>query len=123
MGLAKRAAIFFVRPTYKRVFERPLWWFLAIVKTFFFAETSERLVTIENRLTALEKLQGIEEQLRRLNEINAAQWDAIEQLLLAMFRQPDSRIVESGGGVDASQHAALSSATELNQANGPRTLR
>jgi hypothetical protein len=39
-----------------------------------------------------QRLVAIEERLRAMEANNAAQWDALEQLLLAMFRQPEARV-------------------------------
>ena len=86
MGFVKRVVIFFARPIYKGLIERPLWWFLARVKGFFFAETMDRLTAIEARLTALEK----REDFNRIEAHTAAQWDAVEQLLLALIESAPS---------------------------------
>jgi hypothetical protein len=75
-----------LRPIYKAFFERPLWWFLGKVKAFFLAEIGPQIESTESRLAA------IEERLRSMEANNAAQWDALEQLLLALFRQPEVRI-------------------------------
>ena len=116
MGLAKKIA----RPIYRRVFEKPLWWFLAKVKIFFISELSERVLEIENQL---HKLDNIEEHLRRMEASNAAQWDAMEQLLLAMFAQREPRISESDWKDSASQHIAVQGTVEVNQINGPNAIR
>src|SRR5665213_3876787 len=81
MRLVKRV----LRPVYRLFFERPLWWFLARVKGFFLAEIGVQIEQTAQRVTA------IEEQLRAAEASNAAQWDALEQLLLAMFRVPEVR--------------------------------
>lgn len=117
MGLLRRAGGPLVRPVYKAVAEGPLWWFLAKVKAFFFAETSERLLAIENRLATLEKVE------RQIEAGNAAQWDALEQLLLAMYRQPECR----NGVPDKVAHDTWlptpSTPKESNRVNGPNTVR
>ena len=124
MGLLEKVGVSVVRPFYRTFFEKPLWWFLAKVKAFFFAETSERLLRIENRLAALEKPESIEELFRRTEASNAAEWDALEQLLLALYRQPESRRpLELGKENSVSQHAAIASAAEINRVNGPHTIR
>lgn len=103
MSAVKRLATVFARPIYRAFFEKPLWWFLARVKAYLFAEvgtqlgdigdflakTGVQMATIERRLTE------VEERLRIAETTNAAQWDAIEQLLLALFRQPEAQTVES----------------------------
>ena len=121
MGLGKRLAIYTVRPIYRKFFERPLWWFLSKVKAFFFAETSERLLILEHKLDRLEKLGNIDERVRSAEVSNSAQWDVLEQLLLAMFRQPELRI--SDWQSSAQQHTATSDETEVTRVNGPNTLR
>ena len=75
-----------LRPIYKGLFERPLWWFLARVKVFFLAEIGPQLESTGHRLAA------IEERLRSAEANNAAQWNALEQLLLALFRQPTEHL-------------------------------
>jgi hypothetical protein len=65
-----------LRPVYKHLFERPLWWFLAKVKAFFLAEISVQIAAIEERL-------------RTMDANNATEWNAVEQLLLSLFRQPE----------------------------------
>jgi hypothetical protein len=86
-----------LRPIYKRFFERPLWGFLGRVKNFFMAETEQRLAAIEER--------------QRLAEANnAAQWDALEQLLLALFRQPEIRMDPNESGPPRDEAMSTSSA-------------
>jgi len=82
MRLVKRV----LRPFYRLLVERPLWWFLSRVKTYFLTEVEGQLQQTGQRLTA------IEERLRAMEANNAAQWDGLEQLLLAMFRQPEARV-------------------------------
>jgi hypothetical protein len=118
--LGTRAIIYVARPIYRKLFERPLWWFLAKVKDFFFAETSQRLVTIENRLAAL---QGLQDAFRQMEANNAAQWAAIEQLLLAMLRQPQSRIVSAEQTPISAYTPAALSRPEANLVNGPNIIR
>jgi hypothetical protein len=81
MSLVKRA----LRPFYRLLVERPLWWFLSRVKAYFLAEVGVQIEQTGQRLAA------IEERLRAMEANNAAQWDGLEQLLLAMFRQPEAR--------------------------------
>ena len=126
MGFVKSLAISIIRPIYRALFERPLWWFLSKVKDYFFAETNLQLESIERRLAQLEgrptagkdeeQWSSLHSRLRSLEASgvaqqgsNAAQWDAIEQLLLAMFRQPEVVRVEtavSSGISDGSQPVA-----------------
>jgi hypothetical protein len=123
MGLAKRATIYVGRPIYRTFFEQPLWWFLSKVKAFFFTETAERLLIMEHKLDRLEKLGNIDERLRNAEVINAAQWDALEQLLLAMFRQRESRISDSGREDSTPQYTPICDATGSDRVNGPNALR
>ena len=122
MGLAKRATIYVGRPIYRTFFEQPLWWFLSKVKAFFFTETTERLLIMEHKLDRLEKLGEIEERLRSAEASNAAQWDALEQLLLAMFRQSEFRGANLENDASSPRHTAISSATELSGVNGPNNI-
>jgi hypothetical protein len=121
MGLGKRAAVYVARPIYRKLFERPLWWFLAKVKVFFLAEISQRILMIENKLDKLEKLGSIEECLRSAEVSNVAQWDAIEQLLLAIIRQPELRRAHLEEDLGSFQNT--STATELNRVNDPNNIR
>jgi hypothetical protein len=112
------------RPIYRAFFERPIWWFLGKVKNFFFAETSIRLENIERRL-AEDSSNGngfaaIEERLRVAEANNAAQWDAIERLLLALFQQPEARALDSARDAEVQN---LSATAEANGVNGPHNIR
>jgi hypothetical protein len=89
-----------LRPIYKLFLERPLWWFLARVKAFLLAEIGPQLESNGHRLTA------IEGRLRSAEGNDAAQWSALEQLLLAMYRQPEVRI--DSGVADSAQQGDLS---------------
>ena len=121
MGLIKRAAVAFVRPFYKALVERPLWWFLSRVKAFFFAETMDRLTAIEMKLGGLGNSPRYENHFNHIEASNAAQWDALEQLLLAVLSQPRDvvRELDSGGSAGDS----LSPATKSFTANASNNLR
>lgn len=54
MQTVKRALISIVRPIYRLLFERPIWWFLGKVKVFFFAEISCQM---SQGLRSLEKIE------------------------------------------------------------------
>jgi hypothetical protein len=88
MGLVKRVAVVFVRPIYQAFFERPVWWFLSRVKTYFFAETMARLASLEVKIDAIEKAESYDGRFNHLDAHNAQQWDSIEQLVLAILNQP-----------------------------------
>jgi hypothetical protein len=121
MGLIKRAAVAFVRPFYKALVERPLWWFLSRVKAFFFTETMDRLAAIETKLGGFENLPRYQDHFNHIEASNAAQWDALEQLLLAVLSQPRDVVwdLEAGGSAGDS----LSSATKSFKANASNNLR
>jgi hypothetical protein len=112
------------RPIYRAFFERPIWWFLGKVKAFFFAETSARLESIDRHLyegsANRRELAAIEERLRAAEATNAAQWDAIEQLVLALFQQPGPRTFDSARDTEIQ---AVSAASEVNGVNGPHNIR
>jgi ABC-type uncharacterized transport system ATPase subunit len=117
MRSVKRAVVYMARPIYKAFFEEPLWWFLAKVKAFFFAEITAQVEALDRRL------QAQEQRWSEIEKSNAAQWDAIEQLLLALFRQPELRIPESDWKLSASENAAISLDTELNRAHAAGNIR
>ena len=112
------------RPVYRAFFERPIWWFLARVKAFFFAETLARLDNMERQLAELsgrrQEWSVIEERLRAAEANNAAQWDAIERLLLALFQQPGPRTFDSISDIDIQ---SLNGVSEVNGINGPHNPR
>jgi len=72
-----------LRPFYKKFLEMPLWWFLKRVKAYFLAEIGPQLESTAHRLAV------IEARLNALDGNNVAQWSALEQLLLALYRQPE----------------------------------
>jgi hypothetical protein len=94
MRFGERIVVWIVRPIYRTFFERLFWWFLLKVKVFMLADVQAQLAGIEARLRADETQQrwaSIEARLRDAETANAAQWDALEQLLLALYRQPEIR--------------------------------
>jgi hypothetical protein len=90
MRLVRSAIVSIIRPIYRLLFERPLWWFLARVKAFLLAEIGPQSERAEKRLAA------IEDRLNSTEANNAAQWSGMEQLLLALYRQPEARIESDG---------------------------
>lgn len=93
MKFGEKIVVFIFRPIYRTLFERLFWWFMAKVKAFMLADIVVRLNAIERRLETggaerQELLTAIQQEHRRAEGTTAAQWDAIEQLLLALFRQP-----------------------------------
>src|SRR5579883_1969060 len=95
----ERVVLFFVRPIYRTFVERPLWWFVARVKVFFLAEISPQLESIGRQLEHERQLLAniehrimlIEHRLSSIEQGGNAQWDSLEQLLLALYRQPEIR--------------------------------
>jgi hypothetical protein len=127
MQFADRLVISIARPVYYAFFARPLWWFLAKVKAFFFAETTVALENIERRLREDQQQQrwaAIEERLRSLEMNNAAQWDAMEQLLLSLFRQSEAQSAQSEWKFSIPSDAATSTTTaDLNRVHAAGNLR
>jgi hypothetical protein len=109
-----------VRPVYRRFVERRLWWFLAILKRFFLDDIAAKIDDIDRRLkvqeSAIERLAA--------DRSNAAQWDAIEQLILALFQHSESRSQNPDWEVRPLDHQApTSGATESYQVNASNNLR
>jgi hypothetical protein len=105
-----------LRPIYKGFFERPLWWFLAREIGPQLGSLGPHLESIEHRLAA------IEERLDSTDANNTAQWRALEQLLLALYRQPEVQVgsnVRFGGPPDE----LTSSAAGQNRTNERNNLR
>jgi hypothetical protein len=127
MEFADRLVISIARPVYYAFFARPLWWFLAKVKAFFFAETTVALENIERRLREDQQQQrwaAIEERLRSLEMNNAAQWDAMEQLLLSLFRQSEAQTAESEWKFSVPTEApSLTTTTDSNRTHAASNLR
>jgi hypothetical protein len=117
MRFIRKTAVVLIRPIYKAFLERPLWWFLAKVKAFFFAETLECLAVLENRV------KGIEDRLNNLEANHAAEWDGIEQLLLAMFRQPACATLEPASDDKRLWAGRASEAAGFARSNGPNNIR
>ena len=109
-------AIFFLKPIY-RVLQKPLWWFLAKVKAFFFAETYVQLSAIEQRLQALEQASV------QAKASHTAQWHAMEQLLLALFRDPKSRSLDPDWKADEAHEAQPLSASDLSRVDAANNIR
>jgi len=112
-GLGFRAA----RYVYRGWFERPVWWWLAKVKEFFFAETLHRLTVLESRLGQ------IEERLQRMEASTPAQWDALEQLILAILRQPAQDCQDLTSPIHLHQSTNKIEPSELNGVNATGNLR
>jgi len=135
MRFGEKVVVFILRPIYRTFFERLIWWYLTKIKAFFLAETgaqaAEMRAQIAECLRRLESIEGghqqrwaaVEERLRNAEANNAAQWDGIEQLLLALFRQPESRNPGADWGVAAQQEAPVSRASDLNRVHAASSIR
>jgi hypothetical protein len=124
MRFAKRAVVTTVRPIYRAFFEEPLWWFLDKVKTFFLAELNVQMSQSLSKAEDLERrLRAIEERFDKVERGNEAQWDSLEQLLLALFRQPEAPASDSEWKASPPQNTAISNVIELTRANEANNLR
>ncbi len=126
MRFGERVVVFILRPIYRTFFERLFWWFLIKVKIFLLSDVHAQLNSIEARLQKNESMQNwaaVEERIGGLERNNAAQWDSLEQLLLALFRQPHFRSSDSGWEPGTEQEASFSSASELNRAHAASNIR
>jgi len=128
MRFGEKIVVFILRPIYRTFFERLLWWFLARIKVFFLAEIGVQLSQILRKLENIESGQqqryaAIEERLRAAESNNAAQWDGLEQLLLAMFRQPESRASDVEWKTTTPQEVPVSNGTDLNRVHAASSIR
>ena len=103
MGLAKAL----VRPVYRKFFEKPLWWFLAILKKFFLDDISARIAAIETKVD-------------RMEATTAAEWEALEQLLLAVLRQRETRVTDWQSEI---HYDPISAPDQANGVNEPHVVR
>jgi hypothetical protein len=123
MKFGEKLVVYIFRPIYRTFFERLLWWFLTRIKAFFFAETSVQLSQILRKLEIIEASQQqqqqrwaeIEARLRATEGSNAAQWDGLEQLLLALLRQPDYACLSKDSDRDDSQKISPSNTAGLSR--------
>jgi len=116
MRLVRSAVVSILRPIYKLFLEGPLWWFLAKVKAFFLAEIGPQLDSMGRRLTE------VEERLTSTEANNAAQWSALEELLLALYRQTEVRI-DSDGRCSAERDDPSSSAAGQDRTHEQNNIR
>ncbi len=125
MRFGEKIVLFIFRPIYRTFFERLLWWFLTKVKIFFLADITAQLDNIERRLRDdhQQRWALIEEKLRGAELSNTAQWDAIEQLLLALFRAPELQTSNSDWKFSLPQHTSILSSTDLNRVHAASNLR
>ena len=128
MRFGEKIVVFILRPIYRTFFERLLWWFLARIKVFFLAEIGVQLSQILRKLENIEsghqqRYAAIEERLRAAESNNAAQWDGLEQLLLAMFRQPEARPSDTEWKATTPQEIPISNGTDLNRVHAASSIR
>lgn len=126
MRFGERVVVFILRPIYRTFFERLFWWFLMKVKVFVLADVQAQLASIEARLQnddSQQRWAAVEERLRRAELNNAAQWDSLEQLLLALYRQPHYPASESDWQLSTDQEAPFSSTGDINRAHAAGNLR
>lgn len=116
MRFGERIVVFIFRPIYRTFFDRLIWWFLAKVKVFMLADIGAQLQSIEQRLRA------IEERDAAGVASNAAQWDALEQLLLALFRSSELRSSDTNRDTSTSQ-VSLPSDTDSNRVHAASNMR
>ena len=126
LRFGERIVLFFFRPLYHTFIERLLWWFLTKVKIFFIADLAAQVDSIDRRLREdhHERWMSIDRRLRDLESSNAAQWRAIEDLLLALFRSSEGPALDSDWEITVQNAvAAIPSPAELNRVDGPRHIR
>lgn len=127
LRFGERITLFFFRPIYRRFVERLLWWFFTKVKIFLIADLAAQVDSIDRTLRENhhERWMSIDQRLRSLEASNAAQWHAIEELLLALFQSSELPAQDSDWKVIAAQHGAVSipSPAELNRVDGPNHIR
>lgn len=142
---------FLLRPIYRAFLKKPLRWGLIRLKAFLLADIAARLQTVEDLSAQLRDAEAnlaaqlhtlraelvpylqrsemnlssleprLAEQFRILDANNAAQWDSIEQLLLAMFRLPQSQT--SGDDGIAPDEPHYFKTIDLNQVHAASSLR
>ncbi|HEX4168707.1 MAG TPA: hypothetical protein VHZ55_24855 [Bryobacteraceae bacterium] len=120
LRFGEKVMLFILRPIYRTFFERPLWWFLTKVKIFFMADVTAQLEIIERRLREdhQQRWATIDERLRNLEANNTAQWDALEKLLLSLFRQSEWQPWETGRESSAPQYMVTTAAAGVSRAPG-----
>jgi hypothetical protein len=127
LRFGERITLFFFRPIYRTFGERLLWWFLTKVKIFFMADLAAQVDSIDRRLREdhHERWAAIDQRLRNLEASNAAQWQAIEELLLALFRSPEPLALESDARATAANHpsASVPNRAELNRVDASNHIR
>jgi hypothetical protein len=128
MRFGERLVVAIVRPIYRTFFERLFWWFLAKVRVFLLADLNAQVSNIERRfdkaeLNAQQRWAATEQHLRNAQQSNAAQWDALEQLLLALYRQPALLGSDPNGRRGAPEEAAFIGETDLTRVHAAGSIR
>ena len=125
MRFGERIVLFIFRPFYRTFVERLLWWFLTRVKIFFIVDIAAQVDSIERRLREdhQQRWAAIEDRLRSIEISNTDKWDALEQLLLALFRESESRTSDPEWNFNPQQHAPISSPVELERVHAASNLR
>ena len=85
----------------------------------------QRWAALEAQLRGAEakSIAAMEERFRHLEATNAAQWDAIEQLLLALYRQPDARSAVAESEYGRLDDKAGGSRSEMSRAHAANYIR
>ncbi len=125
MRFAEKVAVYLLRPVYRAFLERPLWWFLAKIKVFFLGDMAAQVANMERQLREdyQQRLAAIEQRLRTAEENNLVQWDAIEQLLLSLFHQPQLRTMARKGESDTSRETPVLAAAPINRTHAASNIR
>ena len=135
MRFGEKIVVYALRPIYRTFFERLIWWYLTKIKAFFLAEMGPQIsrqgAQISECLQKLEQIESgqqqrwaaIEGRLRAVEANNAAQWDSMEQLLLAMFRQPELHNSDVEWKTVPGPDTAISCATDLNRVHAAGSIR
>jgi hypothetical protein len=148
MKFGERILVFFLRPVYRALFEGPLADITARLQSI--ERLSAQLRDAEANLAAqmhnlraelvpyLQRAQVKNAELAaqlgtvdansaaRLGGIeasNVAQWDAVEQLLHALFRLPESQAAEADSKANTPEETAISGVASLNRMHAASNLR
>lgn len=127
MRFSEKIVVFLLRPIYRAFFERLLHWHLIKFKQFLLAETVTSLADLTARIEQIERSisagadpGAMQELLRQNQTSSAAQWSAIETLLLAMFRQSGLSNADLANIDNPKTRAAVASLHEVNASDNIR---
>lgn len=122
MRFIEKVVVSVARPIYRAFLERPLWWFLAKLKTFFIADLAAQVQAI--REDHARHWADIDERLRHLEAGDQAQWSSLEQLLLSLFRQSESEQLLATDREDGTpREIPISSTPQLNRVHAASNIR